>query len=464
MFSTLFIKEIQQLLYSFRFQVSLIIVLLVFMIGSIAFIRLYSEEKADYFIYHKEHLKNLEEQAKNASELATRRKYYVLEPRSNSIISDCKENMFPNQFIYSAYNVFNMEVRHDNVNPLLKPVQSLNWSFIVSVCMSFLALLFAFDTISGEKEDHTLCLALSNPVSRGSILWAKYTAILSVITVTTILGILVSILIIGISGKIQINPGFLAEAAGFVIITFLLIALVTVFGLLSSVVSRNSNVSLLVSLSFWLFFAIIIPNTSVYWATKLFPIEHRNEIEAKIQQGYENLCKNAPPGSWSSSGRDPFYDRHKLRADLQMKLMENDKKFTLSYINDMFSQFEKTRRFTLLSPIAQFDNLNEVDLGGGYLRLKKNWNDLQTYQSQFLAWFKAFDAKDDKSPHWYNPNEDYSTSKKEVKMQEVPVYTEKIIPIGQRISQSGVYIGLLLVYTTIIFFVSFILFVRYDIR
>jgi hypothetical protein len=213
-----------------------------------------------------------------------------------------------------------------------------------------------------------------------------------------------------------------------------------------------------------LLFAIIIPNTSVYWANKLFPIEHRNEVEAKIKQGNEDLSKNAPPGSWSSSSRDPFYERHKLRADLQMKLMENDKKFTLNYINDMFRQFEKTRSFTLLSPIAQFDYLNEVDLGGGYLRLKKNWNDLQTYQSQLLVWFKAFDAKDDKSPHWYNPNEDYSTSRKEVKLQEVPVYTEKIITIGQRIRQSGVYIALLLVYTTIIFFVSFILFVRYDVR
>src|SRR5512133_2636876 len=122
MFKTLFIKEIQQLIYNFRFQVSLIIVLLVFIIGTIAFIRLYSEEKASYFVYHKEHLKNLEEQAKNASVLATNRKNYILTPRSNSIISDCREKMFPNQFIYSAYNVFSLEVRHDNVNPLLKPV------------------------------------------------------------------------------------------------------------------------------------------------------------------------------------------------------------------------------------------------------------------------------------------------------------------------------------------------------
>ncbi len=463
MFRILYIKEIQQLIYSFRFQVSLVIVLLVFIIGTIAFIRLYSEEKANYFTYHKEYLKNLEGQAKNASQLATYNKNYVLEPRSNSIISDCKEKMLPNQFVYSAYNVFNFEVRHDNVNPLLKPVQSLNWSFIVSVCISFLALLFAFDTISGEKEEHTLSLALSNAVSRGNILWAKYTAILSVTTVTTILGILISILIIILSGRIKVNTSFLIETAGFVIITFLLISLVTVFGLLSSVISSNSNVSLLVSLCFWLLFAVIIPNTSIFWANKLFPIGHRNEVEAKIRQGYEDLCKNAPEGSWSDSG-DPFYERHKLRANLQMKLMQNEKKFSDNYTSDMFRQYESTLSLTLLSPMMQFENLNEINLGGGYFRLKKNWDDLHTYQSQFLAWFKTFDAKDVKSPHWYNPHEDYSTSKKEVKIEEVPVYTEKGTSMTQRIVKSGIYIELLLVYTSIVFFISFVLFVRYDVR
>jgi len=408
-------------------------------------------------------LKNLQEQANNASNLATIQKNYVLEPRSNTIISDCKENMFPNQFIYSAYNVFNFEVRHDNVNPLLKPVQILNWSFIVTFCMSFLALLFAFDSISGEKEEHTLSLALSNPVSRGSILWAKYLAIVSVTTATTIIGILISILIIGISGKIQINAAFLFETLGFISITFLLIALVSVFGLLSSVISHNSNVSLLVSLCFWLFFAIIIPNTSVFWANKLFPIEHRNEVEAKIQQGYSDLCKNAPPGSWSSSS-DPFFERHKLRANIQMQLMENEKKFTQSYIRDMFRQFEETRSFTLLSPMTQFENLNEISLSGGYFRLKTNWDDLQIYQGQFLAWFKAFDAKDTKSPHWYNPKEDYSTSRKKVNLADVPIYTEKIIPLEKRFIQGGIYIALLLAYTAIIFSLSFVLFMRYDVR
>ena len=114
--------------------------------------------------------------------------------------------------------------------------------------------------------------------------------------------------------------------------------------------------------------------------------------------------------------------------------------------------------------MTQFENLNEISLSGGYFRLKNNWDDLQIYQGQFLAWFKAFDTKDPKSPHWYNPYENYSTSREKVNMADVPIYTEKIIALEKRFIQGSVYIALLLAYTSIIFSLSFILFMRYDVR
>ena len=92
------------------------------------------------------------------------------------------------------------------------------------------------------------------------------------------------------------------------------------------------------------------------------------------------------------------------------------------------------------------------------------WNDLHNFQEQFLTWFKAFDSKDDKSPQWNNPYEDYSTSKIKVNINEVPVYSERIVPFTQRLSRSGIYIALLLVYTATLFYTSFVLFVTYDVR
>lgn len=111
---------------------------------------------------------------------------------------------------------------------------------------------------------------------------------------------------------------------------------------------------------------------------------------------------------------NPFYPRHELRAKLYMNLMLCQKKHADNYYSQMFNQFEKIRTFTLLSPIDQFDYMNEAFLGGGYLRFRTNWDNLHIFQEQYPQWFKGIDAKDSKSPHWYNPLENFSTTRQAV--------------------------------------------------
>jgi len=200
MFTTLYIREIQSYLYSLRFQVSFIIVLLVFIIGSISFVKSFSEIRDNYTKYHQEQFTILEERAKNVSRLVTGQTPYIISPQANSLISDCKEQALPNQFNYSAYNVFGFSVRQNIVNPLMKQIQALNWSFIVSMILGFVTLLFAYDAISGEKEDRTLALCLSNPVSRGTILFAKFLSIITVTASMLVMGILISLLIMSFTG------------------------------------------------------------------------------------------------------------------------------------------------------------------------------------------------------------------------------------------------------------------------
>ena len=464
MFGIIFIREIQSYLYSLRFQASFGIVLLVFIIGSISFVKSFSEAQDNYSKYRQEQYKTLEDRAKNVSRLATQRSQFIMSPRENSLISDCKEQALPNQFAYSAYNVFDFSVRHNSANPLMKHAQTLNWSFIMSMILSFVTLLFAYDAISGEKEDRTLALCLSNPVSRGTLLFAKFAGIVTVTVCMAIIGILISLLIMSFAGIVNLNVGLFGETAGFIGITALFIAVMAVIGLLSSVLARDSNISLLISLCFWLAFAVIIPNTSVFWANKLFPIAHIDEVSQRIREGYETLNREAPDGSWSSNGGNPFFPRHELRANLQTKLMLNEKQHRDAYHTDMFRQFENTRLFTMISPMAQFDYMNEAMLGGGYLRLRKNWDDLHVFQTQFQQWFKDLDAKDEKSPHWYNPFEDLSTTSQEVSLDQVPVYTEQPANFVQRFGYMQTSFIFLLAMSIGVFVVCFMLLVRYDVR
>ncbi|MCD8043161.1 MAG: ABC transporter permease [Tannerellaceae bacterium] len=464
MFTTLYIREVQNYLYSLRFRISFIIVILVFMIGTISFISSFSEMDKSYLQYKQKQLSELSERVGNVSEVATYFNHYIVAPRDNGVLADCKEGVLPNQFEYSAYNVYEFSVRHNSLNPLLKRSESLTWAFIVSMFLSFVTLLFAFDAISGEKEDRTLALVFSNPVPRRTFLFSKLCSIVSVVCGMAFTGAMLSLIILAFSRKVLLDMNFFLEVFCFGLVTVLFITLFAVFGLFSSAVTRYSNVSLLISLCFWLFSAVVIPNTAVFWANKLYPIPTADRIAEAIRQEQNDINRNAPAGSWSSSGSDPFYYRHELRANNQTNLMNAQKRHMDAYYQQMFEQFENTRRFTLLSPIAQFDYINEAFLGGGYLRFQKNWNDLHIFQDQFLQWFKDIDAKDPDSPHWYNPYEDYSTSKKPVAIDQIPQYQEQIAPFTQRLQFITGYLFSMMVMIGLLFAACFYFFVKYDVR
>ncbi|MDR1054505.1 MAG: ABC transporter permease [Prevotellaceae bacterium] len=464
MFKTLFIHELQNYLYSLRFQISFIIAILVFAFGTASYIVSIKDTHDNYAKFLQDRQKQLEEKAKNASKLATDMDNYVLSPNSYAIIDDCKESILPNKFTYNAYNVYSFDVRSGSVNPLLKKAQGLNWAFIMSMILSFMTLLLAFDAISGEKEDRTLSLIFSNKVPRGTFIFSKFLSIVTTIFSITIIGIILSLLIVLASGKININARFLFEMSDFLLISLLFIAVMAIIGLLASTLTRQSNISLLTCLTIWIVFAVVLPNSSLFFAKKIFGIPSANEVQKTTNQELQDINRNAPPGSWSANGGNPFYPRHELRANNQTNLMNARKRHYDAYYNQMFHQFESTRRLSIFSPITQFQCLNEGILGGGYLRFQKNWNDLHSYQESFLQWFKDLDAKDKNSPHWYNPYESLSTTKQSVSLDQIPQYSEKPAALVERLTYMKGYLIAMIVTLGAVFAFCFVRFLRYDVR
>ena len=59
-------------------------------------------------------------------------------------------------------------------NPFLNIFASIDIISIFEVVFSFMALIFAYDALAGERERGTLRLMLTHPLRRGYILLAKY--------------------------------------------------------------------------------------------------------------------------------------------------------------------------------------------------------------------------------------------------------------------------------------------------
>jgi len=458
-------REILHNLYSLRFLIALALVIVVFAAGAITFAKSHAADLEQYRQIQGQFLENMRElAARNATELAVRRQTYSLKPRANAFIADAKDRHLPNAVEFSAWNVFSFQNKSGSANPFLRRSDELSWAFITALIVSFIALLFTFDAVSGEKESKTLALSLANPVSRGTLLAGKLaSAVLSVMAIV-MAGALTSLVAVLVLGPGDSTAALAAEVPGFLAVAALLAATFAAFGLLASVVARSSNVSLLIALAVWLAFAVAVPNSSIFVAKTFFPIESSEAVQKNVTAAFDDLSKNAPPGSWSMNSGEPFLPQHELRANLQMKRLLAEKGIREAYYQAMFRQFERTRLLTAVSPVALFDYLTEAVAGGGYLRFRKAWDDLHVYQGQLLGFFKALDAADKDSPHWYNPNENVSTTRKPVAFERVPQFEERPLALADRVGPALKYLIINVFLLSAVYFLAFIAFVRYDVR
>lgn len=465
MFRIVLRREILHNLYSLRFLISLALVIVVFAAGAVSFARSQAADLERYRETQGLFLSDMRElAAQNASELAVRRQTFSLAPRANAFISDAKEKHLPNALVFSAWNVFAFENKSGSANPFLKRFDELSWTFITSLIVSFITLLFTFDGVSGEKESKTLALSLANPVSRGVLLAGKLASAVLCVTAIVTAGVLISLIAVLILGPGGFTAALAGEVAGFLALAALLAGTFAAFGLFASVVSRSSNVSLLLALSFWLAFAVVVPNSSTFVAKSFFPIPSSESVQKNVIAAFDDLNKSAPPGSWSMNSGNPFLPQHELRANLQTKRLQAEKGIRDAYYGAMFRQFERTRLATALSPVSLFEYLAEAAAGGGYPRFRKAWEDMHVYQGQLLSFFKALDAADPESPHWYNPHENVSTTRKPVAFEKIPQFEEKPMPLAARVAPALKYLLINAFVLSFVYLLTFLLFVRYDVR
>jgi ABC-type transport system involved in multi-copper enzyme maturation permease subunit len=343
------------------------------------------------------------------------------------------------------------------------PSNRINWGFILLVLFSFLSIIFSFDAVSGDRERKTLTLALSNPVKRSHILSGKFIAINGLLILFALLGMMLALILLMLSPAVHITGDTFAETGLFLLFVVFFTGCMTAIGLFASVMCRDSNVSLLLSVSLWLLFLIAVPNFAQTLAMRLYPVEKYTAMETKITAARNALEATFPDGKWNTSD-DPFYPKHEIRGNMMMAFAKSDADFRTEHLRNQFRQLEQTRRWTWASPLAVFEYGEEALLDGGYLRLRKNYGDMQNFRIQFEQWFKDVDAKDDESPHWYNPYEDLSTTRKAVSYDEIPQFVERSMTIAERLSETMKYLLVMLAYMGVMFIAAMWKFERYDVR
>lgn len=187
---------------------------------------------------------------------------------------------------YSLIRGISLEVNIEEFDndplPVMFPLIDL--TFIVTILLSLIALLFSYDAICGEKEEGTLKLMLSNRVSRAEVLLGKTIGgtLTLLIPFTFSLGLSLTIILLNprISWK-----GSDWGALGLIFFSAVLyVSLFYCLGILISSRHKTGSSSIMTSLFVWVLFVLVIPSLTPYVASFFAKTPSKIKIEREISR------------------------------------------------------------------------------------------------------------------------------------------------------------------------------------
>jgi len=166
----------------------------------------------------------------------------------------------------------------------------IDFTFVVRVLLSLLAIFLSYDLISGEREAGTLRLTMSYSVKRSTLLLGKTCAGLLSLMIPLAIGFLLTMLIMELSPQVHFGTEEHLRAWLIFGISALYLSSFFLAGLLFSTLTKRSSETLLWLLVFYICLVVIVPNASVSLTKRLLPFPSYSKVEKKLaDSGIKNL-------------------------------------------------------------------------------------------------------------------------------------------------------------------------------
>ena len=327
----------------------------------------------------------------------------------------------------------------------------IDWVFI-GIFMSFFVILFTFDAIAGERAKGTLSLMMSNQISRGQMLFAKYLGAFFTLMVPLTIGILMNLLIIYLSGSIPFSSDDWLRILGMVGLFALHISIFIFLGLFFSSRVSNAITGLAWLLLTWVCLAFIFPSLLGLFVGTLDPIPSIEIVSSRKRTQLANIedefrpmellevtkLNEAPsPDNPSTTRRWATYFTRRYETKTQI---------ADTHIDQQFKQVRLARELTQISPIVCFQYAMEGLANTGIVSYMDFVRQVRRYRQTFIDFIKTEDRSDPDSLHIYPVRE--GLSQKPVDPDIVPKFKEHIS------YQSVVFPVSLLILFNILFFTA----------
>ncbi|MDE0084986.1 MAG: ABC transporter permease subunit [Candidatus Poribacteria bacterium] len=479
-------REILDNLTRFRFALTLILLVTLMVINAVIFVSSkYQRRIAAYSQDTNAAMESLKERNSSLGELAVKGPGNLYkQPSPLGFIATGTDAKLPKRvtgsgvsgsswrapnFYYSSSNNWSLEYPQDvfQKNDALPNFTELDWTFIIGLVMSFMAILFTYDAISGERETGTLSLLMSNAVSRAAVLLAKFIGAFLTIMLPLFIGILLNLMIVNASDLVLLDGSKWARVGIIFVISAIYISIFLWLGLFISSQFSNSSSSLLVLLLIWVVFVVLIPNTMGTLASRFQQVPSKSEVfrqkQAKLDEINDRYFEKDRRlfQFGSPSDNPPKIEALQTWADYFTERADTRSKFDDEHLNKQFAQVTYARQITRLSPTSIYKYALESLAGTGFVRHQRFVQQARRYRQQFIDFVKSEDRSDNKSYHVYLVKE--GLSQKPVAFNSIPKFSEQItlsITFGGALLDLALLISLALV----LFMAASLAFLRSDVK
>ncbi len=365
-------------------------------------------------------------------------------------------------FSYSWKSVWVISYHGDRPlkNPFIRDFMNIDWSFTIGVILSFVAIIFTFDSISGERERGTLPLLLSNSVPKSSVILGKFVSALITISIPLLIGVIINLLIVDFSGTASVSGLDLGRIGVILVVSLVYLSLFISLGILVSASFGRSPLSLITLLLVWAIFTIVIPNSLGVLSARLRRAPSINELSERHGALRENLKGRYPEEKLyasSPSESPPEIGALRLWADYLTDESSGYTDINNWFVDKQLRQVRFGRMIARVSPTALYNYALEAIAGIGFPRHVAFIEQVRNYRQVFIDFMRTADRADPGSYHIYPVKE--GISQKTVDFESVPKFKENL-SLGYSINRALVDIAFLGIGAVVAFMLAYLSFIR----
>ena len=383
-------------------------------------------------------------------------------------------------------------------NPFLAMFLTVDVVFIFKIVLSALAILFAYNTISGEREDGTLKLVLSNSIPRDTIVLGKYLGGMLSLFPIVLVSLIVALLIAVSSPVTAFDGNDIAHIVLIFGVSLLYVSTWYLLGLLLSVWTKTAATTLILSMFLWVILTSVHSNVVAFAVEKFPPYQSkpeavilqsafevwdqfRKERDAHVKQrGYENITKSitwepktSSTGTGSSSWSGGYFliENYSVnsvsRADTSVfqEILGYQEQLRVAYadkaeeiLNKPAEERERNAAFADALSRISFADVYHFAVGTIAGTDRKSYNDFiqgsRAYKREITEYLKDKEAFS--SVAWF------SADKGAADLVDLPNFEHERLELSESFARASMDILILFAWNIVLFMVAYVSFLRYD--